>query len=448
MIAQLRSLYYGWWIIITLAITETISWGIVYYAYSVIITTLEAEFGWTRAEVTGAFSLALLISGGMAVPVGFWLDRYSSRWLMTAGSIVATLLMFVLAQVQTLTQLYLVWIGLGITAATILYEPAFVVAAKWFNKKRGTALVIITIAAGFASTIFLPLTAWLLGLYGWRQAMVYLAILLGVTTIPLHALVLRRSPADMGLAMDGGTLTASTEQRNTTSTQQTADKQTAANQTAANQTADNQTAVNQTSKTDMTLREVLRLPRFWWLAISLSLGGMAAIGIRVHFIPLLEDRGFAPEYAAWIAGIIGAMQVLGRVIYAPSGSSFSPTRMVTIIFSLQAVSLALLLFTSSSSPTEASLTIISVWSFVILFGAVYGISTLLRPQIIADQFGSTYFGRISSIQHVIYTVATTSAPYGMALIYTLFGNSYQPVLVVLILISLLAAAAVFPIKKK
>ncbi|HRW10443.1 MAG TPA: MFS transporter, partial [Caldilineaceae bacterium] len=145
------NLYYGWWMVITLAVTETISWGVVYYAYSVIITTLENEFHWSRAQVTGAFSLALLISGGMAVPVGFWLDRHGARTLMTVGSIAATGLMVALARVQTLTQLYLVWIGLGITMATILYEPAFVVVAKWFQRRRSTALMVITLAAGFAS---------------------------------------------------------------------------------------------------------------------------------------------------------------------------------------------------------------------------------------------------------------------------------------------------------
>ena len=82
--SSLRNLYYGWWIAIALAITETISWGVVYYAYSVIITSLEGEFGWSRAQVTGAFSLALLIAGGMAVPVGYWLDHHGARWLMTA----------------------------------------------------------------------------------------------------------------------------------------------------------------------------------------------------------------------------------------------------------------------------------------------------------------------------------------------------------------------------
>ncbi|MEZ4863657.1 MAG: MFS transporter [Caldilineaceae bacterium] len=404
----LKNLYYGWWIVITLAITETISWGVVYYAYSVIITALEGEFGWTRAQVTGAFSLAFLIAGGMAVPVGFWLDRKSPRGLMTVGSIAASALMVALSQVQNLTQLYLVWIGLGITAATILYEPAFVVVAKWFARRRSTALMVITLAAGFASTIFLPLTAWLVRLYGWRQAMLWLAALLAVTTIPLHALILRKSPAALGLSMDGESARPATAQP------------------------------THRPATDMTVGMVLRQPVFWWLAAALSVGSMAAIGIRVHFIPFLEDQGYQPEYAAWIAGLIGAMQVLGRVLYAPAGGRFAPTLMVALIFALQAVALVILLVTPG---------VAGVWIFVVLFGAVYGATTLARPAMLADQFGAAHYGRISSVQYVFQTLATTSAPYGVALIYTAFDNSYRPALSLLIVLSLLAAGAVVIVRR-
>ena len=402
LLSSLRNLYYGWWIAIALAITETISWGVVYYAYSVIITSLEGEFGWSRAQVTGAFSLALLIAGGMAVPVGYWLDHHGARWLMTAGSIAASLLMFAFSRVQTLTQLYLVWIGLGITAATILYEPAFVVVAKWFERRRSTALMVITLAAGFASTIFLPLTARLLALYGWRDAMAWLALLLAVTTVPLHALVLRRSPADVGQHVDGLP------------------------------PVEHPYGAPAARRPSLTVGEVLRQPAFWWLAVALAIGSMAAIGIRVHIIPFLEDRGYGAEYAAWIGGFIGAMQVFGRVLYAPTGGRFSSSFMVGMIFALQAVAMAILYFTHSAA---------GVWIFVILFGAVYGATTLARPALLADQFGSAHYGRISSVQFVFQTLATTSAPYIVALIYTAAGNSYQPALLVLIGLSLVAVAA-------
>ena len=70
--------YYGWMIVMALSLTETTSWGILYYGFSVFLPAIEQEMGWTRAQTTGAFSLALLLSGLMAIPVGRWLDRHGA----------------------------------------------------------------------------------------------------------------------------------------------------------------------------------------------------------------------------------------------------------------------------------------------------------------------------------------------------------------------------------
>src|SRR5215213_8159844 len=105
--------YYGWYITITLALTETISWGIVYYSFSVFLSPMEANLGWSRAQLTGGFSLALLVMGAMAFPVGTWIDWHGPRLLMTIGSIAASLLVIAWSQVTTLTAFYLIWAGLG-----------------------------------------------------------------------------------------------------------------------------------------------------------------------------------------------------------------------------------------------------------------------------------------------------------------------------------------------
>ena len=107
--------------------------------------------------------------------------------------------------------------------------------------------------------------------------------------------------------------------------------------------------------------------------------------------------------------------------------------MVAFIYLAQAVALVILLLNATTA---------GVWIFVVLFGAVYGAMTLARPAILADRFGAAHYGRISSIQYVFQTVATTAAPYGVALLYTGFGNSYQFALLLLIALSVLAAGVV------
>ncbi|HRF96389.1 MAG TPA: MFS transporter, partial [Aggregatilineales bacterium] len=270
--------YYGWTIITTLAITETISWGIIYYAFSVFLKPMEAETGWSRAELTGAYSVGLLVMGFMAFPVGSWVDKHGARALMTIGSILASLLMVVWSRVTDLTTFYILWLALGVCASLVLYDTAFAVVAKWFVAKRTSALAIITFAAGLASTIFVPLSDFLLNLVGWRDAVLILGIILAVTTILPHALILRRSPDDLGYLPDGGiklpTMEAPIQRGN-------------------------------------TLSEALQNRFFWILILTFCLSYLSSSAIRVHFIPILTDSGIDASVAAIASGSIGIMQVIG-----------------------------------------------------------------------------------------------------------------------------------------
>lgn len=392
-----RKLYYGWIITATLALTETISWGIVYYSFSVFITPMQAELGWSIAELTGAYSLALLLMGVMALPVGFWIDRYGARLLMTVGSIAASLLIVAWSQVQSLPALYLIWAGLGVCAAMVLYDPAFAVVAIWFERRRGRAMAYITFAAGLASTIFLPLSDALLRATNWRTAVLALGILLAVTTIPLHALVLRRRPEDMGLLPDGAVR-----------------------------------PIEVTRRIPITLKTVMRSRTFWLLIVGFSLSNLAAAAIKVHFIPFLIDVGVDASAAAWASGSIGLLQVFGRVIFAPLETRLS-SRVITIgVFGLQALGLAVLLVATSGA---------AIVIFIVVFGAAYGAKTLTRAVILADLYGSSHYARISSVMALFFTVSSTAAPVGAGLLRDASG-SYQMVLWGAVVVSVVATVVI------
>jgi MFS family permease len=128
--------YYGWVMLIAVSITEVVSWGILYYAFAVFVAPMQAELGWSRVAVTGAYSLALLCSGLAAVPVGRWLDRHGPRALMTAGSALGGLLLVAWSQVSSLWVFYLIMAGIGVATAAVLYEPAFAIVATWFRHRR------------------------------------------------------------------------------------------------------------------------------------------------------------------------------------------------------------------------------------------------------------------------------------------------------------------------
>src|SRR5438477_11346925 len=190
-----RTIYYGWVIVAALSVTETVTWGIIYYGVPVFLRPMEQDLGASRVAVTAAFSIGLGVSALASISVGRWLDARGPRALMTAGSVLATALTFAWARVESLPALYAVWFLMGLAMAATLYEPAFAVVVSWFVRGRDRALLTVTLVAGFASTIFMPIEAWLLVRVGWRSALTILAVVLAVVTIPIHALVLRRGAA-------------------------------------------------------------------------------------------------------------------------------------------------------------------------------------------------------------------------------------------------------------
>ena len=183
-------------LVAALSVTETVSWGVLYYAFSVFLVPMRDELGLSTAQLTGAFSLALLVAGAAGILVGRHLDRHAPRALMTAGSVAGVVAVLAWSRVDSLVAVYAVWLAIGLVMATVLYEPAFTVLAKAFADAgdRRRAMTALTLVAALSSFIFLPLAQALVDLHGWRQALVDLALVLLLITVPLHAWALPRSP--------------------------------------------------------------------------------------------------------------------------------------------------------------------------------------------------------------------------------------------------------------
>ena len=299
---------------------------------------------------------------------------------------------------NTLPEFVAVMALMGFFGAAILYEPAFAVIATWFAQKRGAAMAIVTFIAGFASTIFTPLSHALLEAVGWRQAILILAIILGVITIPLHALFLRRRPADMGLEADGAAIPAKSS-----------------------------------ASPRVNLRAVLRSRYFWLLTLAFSLSTLSISAVRIHFIPLLISVNIQPGSAALASGAIGVMQVVGRMIFAPVERRYSSRTMAIGVFLLLTISLATLLL--GSAPFLILL-------FVALFGMAIGTHTLTRPLIVADTYGGAFYGRISSAMVFFLTLTGTTSPFAAGLMFDLFG-SYNPMLMLACGFSLFSIALIW-----
>jgi MFS family permease len=399
-------IYYGWALVGTLGITATVSYGILYYGFSVFISPMSAEMGWSKTQITGAFSIAQLVAGVAAIPAGRWIDRHGSRALMTAGSVLAAATLAAWSFTASLAAFYMLMAVLGIAMAAVLYEPAFAVVATWFRRDRGRALTLLTFIGGFASVIFVPFTSLLVSTVGWREALLWLsAVMLLLTGVP-HASLLRRRPADLGLEPDGSRAASGTL-------------------LAASVAGERETSV--------VAPRAVRSPAFRWLTAAFALSAFSTTAVSVHLVPLLLERGYDLRFAGAAMGVLGLMALPGRLVFTPLGDRRSRTSVTAMIFALQAAGIVALLASRSTA---------SVWAFVILFGAGFGAITPARAALVAELFGSRHYGRISGVLTLILSLARAAAPVGASLLHAAGGRGYDTVIATLLFLSAASGGAV------
>jgi MFS family permease len=385
-------LYYGWVQVWILSFTELVSWGILYYAFSVLIVPMGDDLGWSRVQMTAAFSVGGLIAGLFGIPVGRWVDRHGARALMTSGAIGATLMVLAWAFVQTLPMFFLIWAGIGLAMAAVLYEPTFVIVATWFRRDRNRALAVLTFVGGLASVVFLPLTTWLVEGFGWRDALVVLALIMAVTTIVPHAIFVRHRPSDLGLEVDGAAPIEVLHEPSGTRQQHPA---------------------MHAPQQETTLGGALHTPSFWWMAGSFATIWGCAVAVQIHLIPYLQDEGYSAAFAATAAGSIGLLKLPGRVIFAPIADRFGHRVVALSIFILHAVSIAVLALADSAP---------GIYLFVALFSAGNGALTLMRASLVADVFGIRAYGSISGSMAFVSQAAMAAGPLVVSLLAAAWGG--------------------------
>jgi MFS family permease len=369
----------------SLAATTTAGYGVLFYAYGVLLLPMEADLGWRRSTLTGAFTCALVVNALLTVPVGRWLDRHQPRALLLTGAVAGSVLVVAWAATRQTVAFYAVWIGLGACMAALFYEPAFTILTKRLHgPERHRAVTFVTLVAGLASTIFGPLTAALEGAFGWRGAVVALATILGAITIPLFAISLRE-PADA--------------------------------------------QPRAVAHTDVAPREALRSPQLWGLVTAYLLSAVTTFAVAVHLVPYLRGEGWTSGSAALVLGGVGLVQVLGRSVFARLTVRRSAGLLGTWVLGAKAVGLAVLIL----QPT-----LTGVLVFLVVYGAANGLQTLTRATVVADLYGAAHYGSISAVISAVSAIAGSFAPFVVASAIELVGE-VKPVLWALVIVAALSA---------
>ena len=371
-------------VLVVLCVTEVTSWGVLYYALPVLAPGIAADTGWSISTVTGAFSVGLVVSAVAGVPAGRWLDRWGPRPVMTGGSVLAVPAVVGIATAPTAAWFVASWALAGVAMAGVLYQPAFAALTRWWGPRRVAALTGLTLVAGFASTIFAPVTAVLAEASDWRRTYLVLAVVLGVVTIPAHLFGLRGHwpvpPAAEEHHADPGA--------------------------------------------------IARSRPFVLLVVAVGLGSFASFAVVVNQVPLLVERGLSTTTAAWALGLGGAGQVLGRLGYRLLDRTTGVRTRGVAVLATTAAATALL--GALPGPTAALVAV------AVLAGAARGVFTLLQATAISDRWGSTHYGRLGGLLTAPAMVATALSPWAGAVLATALGG-YPPVFALLAVVAAVAA---------
>lgn len=377
----------AWW----LGLTETISWGTLYFAFTVFIGPMSASLGYTKPFLAGGFSLGLFVWALCSFAVGRLLDRIPARRVMGTGSVLAAAGLALWAWTPNPTVFLLMWVPLGLAMATTLYEPAFVVLRQAYGDGYQKPIVSVTLVAGFASTIFVPLAQWLVVHVGWRPTLVGFAALNLFVCAPIHARLRYALHPTYAAVQPAAPLAGVTG---------------AAGHGVANLT--------------------LRQPVFWAVVLAFTATAVIASLLGAHLIPMLTEKGMPLSGQLIVAALIGPAQVVGRLAMTRVPVSH-PVRLSLPVYAVMSVGLACLALGHG------------IWLMIaaVLYGCANGINTMLRAMAMPELISRQHYATLNGLMMTPVLLMQAAAPWLGALLWRAAGGYW---LMLWVMVALAGAA--------
>jgi MFS family permease len=350
--------------------------------FGIFIQPLVAEFGWSMAATSSAYSICIFITGLLSIIVGGLTDRWGPKLVVTICGIILGLGFFLMPRVSTIWELYLVFgvlIAIGMSGCMV---PMQSIVARWFIARRALMTGIVVSAAGLCQLAIAPFCSQLISSYGWRIAYMVLGGII-IIAILVFAQLLRRDPGQVSQLPDGG--------------------------------RDLEYEPSSKADSGVSFRETIRNVRFYMISGILFCFGFIIHTIAVHIVPHAINLGFSPLVAAGILAVIGGVSITSRVVTGFITDRIGNVPSLIIIFIFMAISLlGIQLF--------AELSIL--YLFAVIYGFSYGGSAVLPSPVTAEFFGLKAHGMILG---AIIFGATIGGAIGPILIGRIFDvtNSYN-----------------------
>ena len=351
-----------------------------FFTFGVLFPEFEKEFGWSRAQISGASSTMFIVMGVLGIAMGRVNDQIGPRILLTASTVVFALGFILMSRMTALWHLYLFYgllCGLGIAAHDVVVLST---VARWFTRGRGLMSGLVKTGAGIGQLIVPLFAAFFILRHGWRDATMVVG-LVALIVMVIAAQVVRRDPKSLGLRPWGD------------------DQKEIANDV--------------TQEAGLDLKQAVRTRQFWLISMAKLADWYCLFTIIIHVVPHGIDQGLEPATAAIVLSVIGGCSILGRLVLGAGFDYLGTKRSLLIAFALLFLSVVFLQLLSDPR-----------WLFVFAF--VYGIGhggffAIASPSV-AEYFGTRSHGVIFGIVMFTGSIGGTLGPWLSGWLYDSTGT--------------------------
>ncbi len=365
-----------------IALTLALAYGI-WYAYSVFLVALLADFGWSRSVLAGAFSVFTLVHGGVNPLIGALCARFKPLRVMAGGGVAMALALFADSFIATPVHLYLAFgVLTAVAVAAAGWVPALVHVQREFPERLGLSIGIISSGVGVGMLLVVPLTQLLIDAFGWRTAFRVLGVLAVLWIVPSSILLTKirgQSPIKQNQAESGSDPIRSPMHA-------------------------------------MTLREAMRTQPFWLLMAAYFFGNVASQTLHVHQVAYLVDHGLAAIVAASVVGVVGFASIVGK-----TGGGWLSDRIEREVVYVAGIAILVtstfVLLGLGAAPTRWG-----AYGYAVLLGVGYSVTAAITPAMMADRFSGPHFGSIVGVGLMGNAMGSAVGPWFAGSLYDASGT--------------------------
>ncbi|MCG8414893.1 MAG: MFS transporter [Pseudomonadales bacterium] len=410
----MRSLYYGYWIVIAGFITQFVAVGMANYVVGSFLIPMTEEFGWNRAEFTASRSIGQIVFATTGFVIGSSIDRYGGRPFIAGGAVLLSCSLYYLGSIETLTE-WLVVNGLMLTvgAAMIGNLVVNVTLGKWFVERRGRAVALAGMGISLAGILLPPIATYMVDVFGWRESWRLLGISAFLITLPA-ALLVRRRPEDYGMHPDG--------------------------HSEEDVSAGMGEAARQDFERSMTRAQAMRTSSFYFLVLAFGLFQISITVMLTQTIPLMTDADYSRLVASSMISLASIPAFLSKPLWGVLIDRYSPRKLAAMGAAVTGSAVVLIVFSVSQQID------LLVYGSFLLMGLGWGGLLPLQEVIWASFFGRRYLGSVRSTAMPFTFGMSAVGPVLVAYYYDFAGN-YDLALLIIASCNLASAVMLYRLRE-